>query len=99
MFKKYLEIEQSSSYKSDHLLCFHINSYLGIYLKDLVDPLKWTGDWNEDHTQFKASIQYRKIKEGEKRLVDYANVLLSEKDTLCILNVCSHIENKNVILA
>lgn len=99
LFEKHLGIEQFSNYKSNHLVCFYINSYLGIYIKDLDDPMKWIGDWNEDHTQFKASTQYRKLEKDDKRLVDYASVLLSETDPLCILTVFSHIENKNVILA
>lgn len=99
LFEKYLGIDQFSNYKSDHLLCFYINSYLGIYIKDLENPMKWIGSWNEDRTQFKASTQYRKLEGDKKRLVDYANVLLSETDPLCILTVFSHIENENVVLA
>lgn len=99
LFEKYLEIDQFSNYKSDHLLCFYINSYLGIYINDLENPMKWIGSWSEDCTQFNVSTQYKKLAEGKKKLVDYANVLMSETDPLCVLNVFSYIENVSVILA
>lgn len=99
LFEKHLKIEQFSNYKSDNLLCFYINSFLGIYMKDLDNPMEWVGAWNENRTKFKASDQYKKLEEDEKSLVDYANVLLYETDPLCILRVFSHIKNKNVLLA
>ena len=99
LFEKHLKIDQFRNYKSDNLLCFYLNSFLGVYIKDLDNPMGWMGSWNEDRTKFKASAQYKKLDEEKHRLVYYANVLLYETDPLCILRVFSHIENENVLLA
>lgn len=99
LFDKHLEIDQFSNYKSDNLLCFYINSFLGLYIEDINEPMAWIGKWDEDHKNFEASTQYKKLEEDKKMLVDYANVLIYETDPLCILKVFSHIENKNVVLA
>ena len=34
LFEKHLKIDQFRNYKSDNLLCFYINSFLGVYIKD-----------------------------------------------------------------
>lgn len=99
LFDKHLKIDQFINYKSDNLLCFCINSFLGLYIEDLNELMAWRGKWDEDHKNFKASTQYTELEEDKKRLVDYANVLMYETDPLCILKVFSHIENKNVVLA
>lgn len=99
LFEKHLEIDQFSNYKSDNLVCFYINSFLGMYVKDLDNPMEWIGSWNEDHTKFKESTKYKRLEPDKKRLVDYTNVLLYETDSLTILKVFSYIENKNVVLA
>ncbi|MDE4084645.1 hypothetical protein PO902_06225 [Planococcus maritimus] len=99
LFEKHLKIDQFSNYKSDNLVCFYINSFFGMYVKDLDNPMEWVGSWNEDHTKFKESAKYKRLKIDKKRLVDYANVLLYETDPLSILKVFSHIENENVVLA
>lgn len=99
LFEKHLKIDQFSNYKSDNLVCFYINSFLGMYVKDLDNPMEWIGSWNEDHTKFKESAKYKRLETDRKRLVDYTNVLLYETDSLTILKVFSHIENKNVVLA
>lgn len=99
LFEKHLEIDQFSNYKSDNLICFYMHSFLGMYVKDLDNPMGWIGSWNEDHTKFKESAKYKRLETDKKRIVDYTNVLLYETDPLTILKVFSHIENKNVVLA
>lgn len=99
LFEKHLKIDHFSNYKSDNLVCFYINSFLGMYVKDLDNPMEWIGSWNEDHTKFKESAKYKKLGKEQKRLLDYTNTLLYETDPLCILKVYSHIENENVILS
>lgn len=99
LFEKHLKIDEFSNYKSNNLVCFYINSFLGMYVKDLDNPMEWIGSWNEDHTKFKGSAKYKRLKIDKKRLVDYTNVLLYETDPLSILKVFSHIENENVVLA
>lgn len=99
LFEKHLKIDQFSNYKSDNLVCFYINSFLGVYVKDLDNPMEWIGSWNEDHSKFKESAKHKRLEKEQKRLLVYTNALLYETDPLCILKVYSHIENENVILA
>lgn len=99
LFEKHLKLDEFLNYTNDILLCFYVNSLIGVYSKDLKNPLAWLGKWNEQHTVFKESAKYKKLEMDKKKLVDYANALLYETDPLCILKVLSLIENENVIVA
>ncbi|WP_214798640.1 MULTISPECIES: hypothetical protein [unclassified Exiguobacterium] len=99
LFEKHLAIDQFSNYTNDILLCFYINSLIGIFTKDLEKPMEWLGKWNEEHTVFKESAKYKKLEIEKKRLIEYANVLLYETDPLVILKMLSRIDNDNVVVA